>query len=225
MKIDLHVHTSEVSGCGKVPAAEMVCLYREAGYDAITITDHLIAGKNQEMPMAERVEWYLSGYRAAKAEGEKLGLTVLQGAEVRFYGGNEDFLLFGLTPEDIPWIMEKLDGDIRLPEFHKLIRETGRMVLIQAHPFRDGLRQAPLEDLDGIEVYNGHPGHNSRNELALERASHGGSDFIKTSGSDAHQIPHVGRGGMMTDEVITDSIELAAWLMKNPEGRRIETHE
>ena len=54
MKLDLHVHTSEVSGCGKVPAAEMVRLYHEAGYDAIVITDHLIAGKNAEMPMDEQ---------------------------------------------------------------------------------------------------------------------------------------------------------------------------
>ena len=33
MKLDLHVHTSEVSGCGRVPAAEMARLYHEAGYD------------------------------------------------------------------------------------------------------------------------------------------------------------------------------------------------
>lgn len=46
MKIELHMHTSEVSSCGKVPAAEMVRLYKEMGYDAITVTDHLIAGKN-----------------------------------------------------------------------------------------------------------------------------------------------------------------------------------
>ena len=224
MKIDLHVHTSEVSGCGRIPGAEMARLYHEAGYDAIVVTDHLIAGNKADLPLAERAEWYLSGYRAAKAEGEKLGLTVLQGAEVRFTGGNEDFLLFGLRPEDIPMLMEKLDGGMLLPEFYQMIHETGRMVLIQAHPFRNGLRQAPLDELDGIEVYNGHPNHNSRNELALERASHGREGFIKTSGSDAHELTHVARGGMMTDEALTTSEELAAWLKKNPEGQRIETH-
>ena len=87
MKIDLHVHTSETSGCGKVPGAEMARLFHQAGYDAITITDHLIAGKNMETPVKARVAWYLSGYHAARAEGEKLGLTVLLGAEVLAFEG------------------------------------------------------------------------------------------------------------------------------------------
>ena len=191
MKIDLHVHTSEVSGCGRVPAAEMTRLYHKAGYDAIVITDHLIAGKNQEMPMPERVNWYLSGYRAAKAEGEKLGLTVLLGAEARMTSGNEDFLVL--------------------------------MLLIQAHPFRQGLRQAPLEQLDGIEVYNGHPDHESHNELALERATHGREGFIFTSGSDAHKLHHIARGGMLTDEDIRTEAALVDWLRRNPHGKRIET--
>ena len=36
-RYDTHVHTCEVSPCGKVPAEEMVRLYREAGYQGIII--------------------------------------------------------------------------------------------------------------------------------------------------------------------------------------------
>ena len=117
MKIDLHVHTSEVSSCGHVPAAEMARLYHEAGYDAIVITDHLIAGNKQEMPMPERVNWYLSGYRAAKAEGEKLGLTVLLGAEARMTSGNEDFLVFGCETKGLPesLLQRVYDRCVRIP--------------------------------------------------------------------------------------------------------------
>jgi len=221
MKIDLHVHTREVSSCGKVPGAEMARLYYEAGYDAIVITDHLKAGYMSEMPLDERVEWYLSGYRAAKKAGDRLGLTVLLGAEVRFYGGDEDFLLFGVQPEDIGWIMEKLDGDIRLKEFHQILADKGGYVLVQAHPFRDGLRRGELEDLDGIEVYNGHPDHNSRNHLAMERALLGGDSFIKTSGSDAHRLHHVARGGMITDCDIHTEAGLVRWLRAHPNGERV----
>ena len=223
MKIDLHVHTSEVSGCGRVPAAEMARLYHKAGYDAIVITDHLIAGKNQEMPMPERVNWYLSGYRAAKAEGEKLGLTVLLGAEARMTNGNEDFLVFGVKEDDIASLMALLDGGASVGEFYEAVHATGRMLLIQAHPFRQGLRQAPLEQLDGIEVYNGHPDHESHNELALERATHGREGFIFTSGSDAHKLHHIARGGMLTDEDIRTEAALVDWLRRNPHGQRIET--
>lgn len=141
MKIDLHVHTSETSGCGKVPGAEMARLFHEAGYDAITITDHLIAGKNIDMPVKARVEWYLSGYHAAKAEGERLGLTVLLGAEARMSDGDEDFLLFGVQEDDIPWLMGLLDSGVREKAFYDIVHATGRFLLIQAHPFRQGLRQ------------------------------------------------------------------------------------
>ena len=223
MKLDLHVHTSEVSGCGKVPAAEMVRLYHEAGYDAIVITDHLIAGKNAEMPMDERAGWYLSGYRAAKAEGERLGLTVILGAELRFDCGHEDYLLYGITEADIAPIMRDLDSGILPGDFYRRIRENGRMTLIQAHPFRPELRQAPLDELDGIEVYNGHPEHDSHNDLAMARAMQGGEGFIKTSGSDAHKIHHVGRGGMIAEEPIADSLDLARGLRAHPNGERIET--
>lgn len=224
MKLDLHVHTSEVSGCGRVPAAEMARLYHEAGYDGIVITDHLIAGKNQEMPMPERAAWYLSGYRAAKAEGEKLGLTVLLGAEARMAGGDEDFLLFGAGEDDIPWLMALLDGGADEGAFYQAVHATGRMLLIQAHPFRQGLRQAPLEQLDGIEVYNGHPDHESHNELALARALQGREGFILSSGSDAHRLHHIARGGMLTGEDIRTEAALVDWLRRNPRGERIETH-
>ena len=223
MRIDLHVHTSEVSGCGKVPAAEMARLYHEAGYDAIVITDHLIAGKNAEMPMAERADWYLSGYRAAKAEGERLGLTVILGAELRFDCGHEDYLLYGITEADVAPIMRDLDSGMLPGEFYRRIRESGRMMLIQAHPFRPELRQAPLDELDGIEVYNGHPEHDSHNDLAMARAMQGGEGFIKTSGSDAHKVHHVGRGGMIADQPIADSLDLARWLRTHPNAERIES--
>ena len=224
MKIDLHVHTSETSSCGKVPAAEMARRFHAAGYDAITITDHLIARKNIEMPVEERVNWYLGGYRAAKAEGEKLGLTVLLGAEARVTDGNEDFLLFGVQEGDIAWLMGLLDSGIKEKEFYDIVHATGRYVLVQAHPFRQGLRQMPLDQMDGIEVYNGHPDHNSHNDLALERGLSGDESFILTSGSDAHQLHHIARGGMITDVDIRTEAELVDWLRKNPKGKRFETH-
>ena len=49
MKIDVHVHTSEVSGCGQLPGAEMARLYKQAGYDAIVITVPRSGGTHQDM--------------------------------------------------------------------------------------------------------------------------------------------------------------------------------
>ena len=42
MKIELHAHTDESSGCGKMPAEELLGRFKGAGYDTIVITDHFI---------------------------------------------------------------------------------------------------------------------------------------------------------------------------------------
>lgn len=42
MKIELHAHTDESSGCGKMPAEELIGRFKGAGYDTIVITDHFI---------------------------------------------------------------------------------------------------------------------------------------------------------------------------------------
>lgn len=223
MRIDVHVHTSEVSGCGQLPGAEMARLYSQAGYDAIVITDHLIAGSRQELSATERADWYVSGYRAARAEGERLGLTVLLGAELRFFGGNEDFLLYGLRPDDVAWIFERLDGGARLEDFYPLVRQSGRMLLIQAHPFREPLRHAPTELLDGVEVYNAaNANHKNHNDLALAYAQAARPGFIQTSGSDAHMLSQVGHGGLIADAPIETEEELVAWLREHPTAQRIE---
>ena len=39
-KFELHLHTDESSGCGKVPAKDAVALYMENGYDGFVVTDH-----------------------------------------------------------------------------------------------------------------------------------------------------------------------------------------
>ena len=82
-KIDMHVHTMEGSPDAKIPARELVRLYKEAGYGAIVITEH-VCENSPKLPMEERIEKWTSGYREAKDEGDKIGVQVFLGAEVVF---------------------------------------------------------------------------------------------------------------------------------------------
>ena len=68
------------------------------------------------------------------------------------------------------------------------------------------MTQAPPELLDGIEVFNGNPRHNSRNELALEYAEKNG--LLKLSGSDFHQRQDLARGGILVPEEISNPLQL-----------------
>ena len=39
-KTEPHLHTSEVSLCGKISAEEMIKLYSKAGFSTVFVTDH-----------------------------------------------------------------------------------------------------------------------------------------------------------------------------------------
>ena len=77
-RYELHLHTSETSKCGHVPAAEQVKTYHELGYTGICVTDHLHNAQIAWFDVAHDwnaiIDRYLVGYRAAKAAGEALGM-------------------------------------------------------------------------------------------------------------------------------------------------------
>ena len=221
MKIELHAHTSETSGCGKMPAEELIGRFRGAGYDAIVITDHLVGG-NTAVPAQERAEKWLRGYRAAKKAGDRIGIRVLLGAEVRFGSRHEDILIFGMKEEYAAWMYEIMDSEMEYGEFYRTMKEKGLLV-VQAHPFRKGLIRMDYGCLDGSEVYNGNARHDNKHELAHEFGAKGGAGFIQTSGSDAHQTMDVARGGLISPELIENNDQLIAFLKANPQAERIET--
>lgn len=212
---DTHVHTSQVSHCGKLPAEDMVELYKKAGYSGFCMTDHINPYTFQDLDLptwADKTEFFLSGYRAAKkAAGDNL--TILLGAEFCFYENHNDYLVYGLTEE----ILASLGDDILdwgIERFSAYCREKG-LLLIQAHPFRNHMTVTKPELVDGIEVMNGHPGHDSRNFLARAWADHYG--LLRTSGSDAHRDFHAARGGFKTEEPIESLSQLIDVIKNGPE--------
>ncbi len=222
MKIELHAHTDESSGCGKMPAEELIGRFKGAGYETIVITDHLVGQKNPAEPMEMRIEKWFRGYRAAKKAGDRVGMNVLLGAEVRFASGSEDILIFGVTEEDVPWLFEMMDSDCGQKTLYETAHAHGLLV-VQAHPFRKNLTRLDQKYLDGSEVYNGNARHDNKHDLAHEFGEQGGPAFIKTSGSDAHQTMDVARGGVISPAPITNNDELIAFLKANPAAERIET--
>lgn len=135
-KFDMHVHTSETSACGEVPGAEAARLYRDAGYQGIMVTDHyhkIYFDGLGNMDPYDKIEAFLRGYRAAKQEGDKIGLDVLLGIEFRNFETEDDFLIVGITEKflhDYPDTYE-----LPLEEAIDLFHENG-MLVIQAHPVR-----------------------------------------------------------------------------------------
>jgi predicted metal-dependent phosphoesterase TrpH len=194
-RYDTHVHTKEVSPCGKVPAEEIVRLYNKAGFQGFFVTDHYYNGFVDKFhgSWEEVTDNYLAGYRKAKRAGHELGMDILLGMELRFDGSVADYLVYGFDEEFLynnPYLNRH-----NLTSFRELIKnETKPILVFQAHPFRQNMPPVQPELLDGIEAFNCHPRHDSSNNKAYALGlSHG---LYLSAGSDAHQMQDVGRGGI-----------------------------
>ncbi len=213
-KIETHLHTTYVSRCGWLGAQAIARMYKECGYDALCITDHYnrttfdYIEQDLSKHKIDVYQDFLLGYRRVKKEAEALGIRVYEGAELRFDGSENDYLLYGFHHE----LLEDPETVISegLEAFAPKYRADGAL-LIQAHPYRAKCNPMPAELLDGIEIYNASPRHNSHNELAHAYAQEHGLT-IMTSGSDAHRPGDQGRSGITADYLPKDSFEFAQLL-------------
>ncbi|MFW5981754.1 MAG: PHP domain-containing protein [Halanaerobiaceae bacterium] len=201
-KIELHAHSSETSPCGMIKARELVLMYKEAGYQALVITDHyydrffeLFAGLSWQ----EKMDKYLEGFKQAREMGEEIGFTVLLGIEITFQENTNDYLVFGLTEEILRENPELYK--LSLKEFNKLMADED-ILIYHAHPYREGRLPAPVELIDGLEVYNGNPRHDSKNEQAYNFAKAHKLKMI--SGSDFHQAEDLARGGIISSKMVSN---------------------
>lgn len=214
-RTELHCHTQGVSVCAECPPEEGARLYIEAGYRTVVVTDHMnrwtFRDLPAEMPWESRVEHFLSGWRRFReAAGERL--AVLLGMELRFDENENDYLVYGITPEFLlahPQMMEMTPAS-----FSELARKSG-LLFYQAHPFRNGMTVVDPALLDGIETHNGHPRHDSRNEIAAAWAKKFG--LLEIGGSDFHEPEACGCGGILTPAPILTGNQLMEALRGGPE--------
>lgn len=144
LKIGLHTHTTLSDG-HKTPE-EVAAIYKEAGYDAIALTDHWVYGEG----------------------GEIGGLTVLSGCEYNVMGNDEwtgvtevyHVVGVGMTrdPEIPEEYLHNLDGRIRdrVRDMVKRIREAGGLAIL-AHPawsLNTSEQILGCGDFDATEIYN-----------------------------------------------------------------------
>lgn len=210
--IEPHAHTKETSACGFVPAADLIRQLAAAGYAGVVITDHFIAAERTDTASREA---FLAGYRAAKAAGDAAGLIVLPGVEIRLRDQKEEFLVYGMEEPDILALPESI-GEIRLSDLHELAVPNGWRIY-QAHPFRPGHHPAHTAFIDGLEVFNGNPRHDSQNRLAAKFATM--HQLHTIAGSDAHRDGDVGIAGLYVPRDAFSPKAFAAWLHQTPHPR------
>ncbi len=211
-KIETHLHTVYCSACGEMSAQQIVEGYRQAGYAALIVTDHFNRDtfrmlQRDTREKGEHLHAFLEGYRRVREAAEPYGIRVYRGAEVRFDGRCNDYLVYGFSDELLrdPEAVFTMGAEA----FYEKCKQDGAL-LIHAHPYRDGGTPTSAAALDGAEVANMHPGHKNRNALALAFAEENG--LIKLAGSDCHEPCHLGRGGILVDALPRDERDLVELL-------------
>ncbi len=207
-KIDLHTHTKPVSPCSDITPKRMVEAYKEIGYDGIVITNHFIDFLIKSDDPDTVSQTYLKDYYKTKEIGEKKGLKVYLGMEIRFPENCNDYLIYGIEEKDVKEIFSYIHGDYI--SFYKAFKNE-KNVILQAHPFRNNMVLQNPDYLDGIETFNMHPNHNSRVATATKYANEH-PHFIKTCGTDFHHEGHQGCGAILSKTLPEDSHGIAKLL-------------
>lgn len=200
-KIELHAHTSPASPCGKVSPEELIERFKKQNYNSVAITNHFMYAteENEE----EKIERWLDDFHRAKEAGKKAGVNVILGAELRFSENNNDYLIYGIEERELyeinPLLSEGIDA------FYKKFKNE-RNIILQAHPFRDGMFMTNPKSLDGIEVFNMHPNHNSRIALAARYARE--NNLLISAGTDFHEPDREGICAVLSKTEICDSYDV-----------------
>lgn len=201
---DPHTHTAETSKCGHLPAAEVVDRYVRNGFSGLVVTDHLhpeyLSRIDKDHDWNKVMDHYLSGYHASRKRGDEVGFQVILGAELRFPENDNDYLVYGI---DEDWLRSNpyvccMSAREFFQKFHD------QVLIIHAHPYRDGNTVVFEDAVHGTEIINGNPRHDNHNDLALDLARRH-PDFFRLAGSDTHQAGDEARAGVILPEKPADS--------------------
>jgi predicted metal-dependent phosphoesterase TrpH len=183
--LDPHVHSAGSYDCS-VPVERVLAAARDAGLDAVAITDH---------------DAIAESLRAVELAPE-YGLLALPGVEVSTADGH----LLALGVE------EALEPGRSLAATAADVRERGGVSVVP-HPFqrmRHGAPRAAIRGVDCVETYNAHTVVGARNRQAAAFARLRG--YPATAGSDAHDARLVGRAyttvtvADLTREAVLDAL-------------------
>lgn len=214
-RIETHAHTAVVSPCGQLSPRELVCECARAGYSGIIITDHLTA----TLPIirdidswAEKVHRFFSGFREARDAAPDFGLSVFPAFELSLTKvPGLDFLVYGIDEDLLVEIPDIYEMDLAV--FKKVAVGFGALIF-QAHPYRTHQPASP-DLLDGLETQNGNPRHDSHNDLAVAFAAK--HRLLSSSGSDAHRLEDIGRGGIVLSVIPGSMRELVKLWRDSPD--------
>ena len=203
-KVEMHAHTSPVSPCSELPPERLIELLSEHDASAVVITNHFCPGYFEAGDKDELIKAYIKDYTDTAKVGEKAGINVILGMEIRFTENTNDYLVYGINEDDLYRAYDYLDKGIDV--FYKEFK-TDKNIILQAHPFRKGIERVKPESLDGVEAFNMHQNHNPSNAVSAMFAKK--NNLLVSCGTDFHHEYQAGACFALTDFLPKDSYDIA----------------
>ena len=205
-RTELHAHTSPASSCSEIAPKKVVEIYKDLGYHAITIANHF-SFEYQDSDKQTVIDRFFGDFENARKKGEEIGIKVILAAEIRFTENDNDYLIYGVTRKMMEEIYDLLPFGV---DNFRRVYSMPDSVFLQAHPFRQGMERVNPAILDGIEVFNLHPNHNSKIGLAAVYAKENNYSIV-TAGSDFHHPDrkHEGVSAILTKTLPSESFDIA----------------
>lgn len=186
MRIDIHVHTSRYSECGRSAPDEMVERAIAEGLDALVFTEHNLFWPAKELAALQR---------------RYPQILLLRGAEFTSAEG-EDFLVYGVISEEVIAIRRDAEA------FTRRVQALGGAVVI-AHPYRyhpDVPAWIHRTPVDGVEVMSNNIfAHTSERARALAESL--GRPMV--AASDGHHVDALGFYALELHRPVRNEVELA----------------
>lgn len=164
-KLEMHLHTSRNSDCGKECPADIAKIYADAGYNGIVCTNHLNRNDlyGYVAPPWKRLfrsipDCWLRDLLELKEECAKVGIDVFAGAEVSpdevtYYKPDHpyaEFLMYGIIADELRENCERFLTMTQRELFEWC--DSRGIVLAQAHPYREMCDVMDTSLLHGIEM-------------------------------------------------------------------------
>ena len=188
-KFELHCHTLGGSCCAQCSAEKMIEDYAAKGFNGVVVTNHYGSWALSDGEYAnkrtdkEKVDFFFSLVDHAKAEGEKRGMEIYFGIEVRISSTMTEYMLLGFDREFLynnPRLYE-----LTQKELFELCNKNG-ILIYQSHPYRMNVKAGDPRFLHGAEAFNGHFHHFNNNAVADDFCTK--NNLIKLCGTDYHEF-------------------------------------
>lgn len=209
MLVDMHCHSKGISRCCKVPIEDILERTKQAGIDAIILTNHYIKDYVANDDSLDFAKKYINEYLYAKTLEEKYNCKVFFGIELTVEFARAVHLLIYGVPTD--FVLKHHDiYNYSLEKIYSIVKQAGG-ILIQAHPFRNNCSVLDVNFLDGVEI-NCHPIYKFSHSDELLKIGKD-NNLLVTVGGDYHADTYRPLCGVNFPDSVKDCFDIKDYLL------------